>query len=97
MLAVQTKGYGETMGTAFTILAPIQALEIVRSALNVRLQQFAESSAIVISEVREDTDPNTYAIKLKIQVDGLISKGVPAKNISVTGELLHLFWRKPPR
>ena len=49
------------------------------------VEAIAESSAIVISEVRDETDPNTYAEKLKIQVDGLISNGVPAKNISITG------------
>ena len=49
------------------------------------VEAIAESSAIVISEVRENTDPNTYAEKIKTQVSGLISKGVPAKNISVTG------------
>ncbi len=49
------------------------------------VEAIAESSAIVISEVREDTDPNTYAEKIKNQVNGLISKGIPAKNISITG------------
>ena len=49
------------------------------------VEAIAESSAIVISEVRDETDPNTYAEKLKTQVDGLISNGVPAKNISSTG------------
>lgn len=39
----------------------------------------------VISEVRGDTDPNSYAEKIKQQVSTLLSKGVPAKNISVTG------------
>ena len=39
----------------------------------------------VISEVRGDTDPNNYAEKIKKQVNTLLSKGVPAKNISVTG------------
>jgi hypothetical protein len=47
MLAVQNKGYGETTGTNFVILAPIQALEIVRSALNVRLQAFDSSERII--------------------------------------------------
>ena len=42
----------------------------------------SSSSATVISEVRGDTDPNSYAQKLKSQVDMLISKGVPAKNIT---------------
>jgi hypothetical protein len=45
----------------------------------------AESSATVISEVRGDTDPNAYAEKLKGQVNTLISKGVPAKNITISG------------
>lgn len=39
----------------------------------------------VISEIRGDTDPNSYAEKIKMQVNTLLSKGVPAKNISVTG------------
>lgn len=39
----------------------------------------------VISEVRGDTDPNNYAEKIKKQVDALISNGVPAKNITVSG------------
>ena len=39
----------------------------------------------VISEVRGNTDPNSYAEKIKKQVNMLLSKGVPAKNISVTG------------
>ena len=49
------------------------------------VKAIAASSATVISEVRGDTDPNTYAGKLKNQVDSLISKGVPAKNITVSG------------
>lgn len=39
----------------------------------------------VISEIRGDTDPNSYAEKIKKQVNTLISKGVPAKNITVSG------------
>ena len=49
------------------------------------VEAIAESSATVISEVRGDTDPNTYAEKIKSQVNILISKGVPAKNITVSG------------
>ena len=45
----------------------------------------AGGSATVISEVRDDTDPNEYAKKLKGQVSSLISKGVPASNITVSG------------
>ena len=45
----------------------------------------AEADAIVITEVRGDTDPNTYAKKIKQQVEHLLSKGVPASHISVTG------------
>ena len=45
----------------------------------------AVGSATVISEVRGDTDPNTYAEKLKSQVNELITKGVPAKNITISG------------
>ena len=39
----------------------------------------------VISEIRGDTDPNSYAEKIKKQVNTLISKGIPAKNITVSG------------
>lgn len=45
----------------------------------------ASSAATVISEVRGKTNPNKYAAKLKSQVEILISKGVPAKNITITG------------
>jgi hypothetical protein len=49
------------------------------------VEAVAESSATVIAEVRGDTDPNAYAEKLKGQVNGLISKGVPASNITISG------------
>lgn len=49
------------------------------------VEAIADSSATVISEVRGDTDPNTYSIKLKDQVDKLISKGVPPENITISG------------
>jgi hypothetical protein len=49
------------------------------------VEAIAESSATVISEVRGETEPNTYAEKLKGQVNSLIDKGVPAKNITVSG------------
>lgn len=39
----------------------------------------------VITEVRGDTDPKSYAEKIKKQVSTLISKGVPAKNITISG------------
>lgn len=39
----------------------------------------------VISEIRGNTDPNSYAEKIKKQVNTLISKGVPAKNITISG------------
>jgi len=45
----------------------------------------AESSATVIAEVRGNTDPNTYAEKVKTQVNQLISKGVSASNITISG------------
>lgn len=49
------------------------------------VKAIAESDAIVISEVRGNTDPNDYAEKLGGQVKRLISKGVPAKNITISG------------
>jgi hypothetical protein len=49
------------------------------------VEAIAESSATVISEVRDNTDPNTYAEKLKAQVNKLISKGVHPENITISG------------
>jgi hypothetical protein len=49
------------------------------------VESIAESSATVISEVRGDTDPNSYSVKLKEQVEKLISKGVPPENITISG------------
>lgn len=49
------------------------------------VKAIAESSATVISEVRGDTDPNTYSIKLKEQVEKLLAKGVPPENITISG------------
>ena len=39
----------------------------------------------IITELRGDTDPNSYAEKIKKQVNTLISKGVPAENITISG------------
>lgn len=49
------------------------------------INAISTGSTTVISEVRRDTDPNTYAKKINQQVNTLISKGVPAKNITVSG------------
>ena len=49
------------------------------------VEAIAEGADNVISEVRDETDPNNYADKIKAQVNLLISKGVPAKNITVSG------------
>lgn len=49
------------------------------------VEAVAESDATIITEVRGDTDPNQYAEKIKSQVQLLMSKGVPAKNIYVSG------------
>ena len=44
-----------------------------------------QSAAKVVSEVRDDTNPKDYAEKLKKQVNDLLAKGVPAKNITISG------------
>lgn len=49
------------------------------------IEAAGSGSAHVISEVRGDTDPNTYAAGLKKQIDHLLAKAVPAKNITVSG------------
>jgi len=49
------------------------------------VEAIAESDAIVIAEVRDDTDPMLYAVKLKADVKSLLDKGVPAKNITISG------------
>lgn len=45
----------------------------------------AGGKKIVITEVRENTDPNDYAGKIKGQVDKLLQAGVPKQNITITG------------
>jgi len=45
----------------------------------------ASGSAQVISEVRGYTEPNDYAIKIKKQINNLITKGVSPGNITVSG------------
>jgi len=49
------------------------------------VQAIATGSAKVISEVRGYTEPNQYAKKIKQKINTLITKGVPAKNITVSG------------
>ena len=49
------------------------------------VEAIAESSATVISEVRGDTAPNAYSLKLKEQVEKLLTKGVPPENITISG------------
>ncbi|MCW9005676.1 MAG: alpha/beta hydrolase [Gammaproteobacteria bacterium] len=49
------------------------------------IEAIAESSATIISEVRDNPDPNTYAQRLKAQVNQLISKGVPPESITISG------------
>ena len=49
------------------------------------VESIAESSATVISEVRGDTDPNAYSVKLKEQVENLLTKGIPPENITISG------------
>lgn len=49
------------------------------------VEAISDGTDNVISEVRGDTNPNSYAEKIKKQVNLLISKGVAAKNITVSG------------
>lgn len=49
------------------------------------VEAIAEADAVVISEVRGDTDPNAYAAKLATQVNDLLAAGVPASHITVSG------------
>ena len=49
------------------------------------VESIAEGSATVISEVRGDTDPNAYSVKLKGHVEQLLTKGVPPENITISG------------
>lgn len=49
------------------------------------VEAIAESSVTVISEVRDDTDPMAYSLKIKSQVDRLVSSGVPPENITISG------------
>lgn len=49
------------------------------------VEAIAGGKIIVISEVRDDTDPNEYADKLKTQVEKLLQAGVPKRNITISG------------
>ena len=49
------------------------------------VESIAESTATIISEVRGYTDPDAYSIKLKGQVEKLLARGVPPKNITISG------------
>lgn len=49
------------------------------------IDAISQGSAKVISEVRGDTNPLEYAEKLKTQVTDLINKGIPAKDITISG------------
>lgn len=69
----------------FYLHGSIEELEGATEKYRAALSAIASGSVTVISEVRGDTDPNTYAGKLKIQVNDLISQGVPAKNITISG------------
>ena len=49
------------------------------------VEAISDSNATVISKVRGETDPNTYAEEIKRDVQMLISKGVSASNITISG------------
>jgi len=49
------------------------------------VEAIAGGKNIVISEVRDETDPNEYAQQLKRQVAKLLNDGVPKKNITISG------------
>ena len=69
----------------FYLHGSVEEAEGATDKYDAAVQVIAESSATVISKVRDETDPNTYALKLKDQVDRLMSSGVPPKNITVSG------------
>ena len=69
----------------FYLHGSVEEEEGVTDKYETAVEAIAESSATVISEVRGDTDPNTYSMKLKEQVKKLLSKGVPAENITISG------------
>jgi hypothetical protein len=49
------------------------------------IDEISSGPAHVISEVRGNTEPNSYALELKKQIDHLLAKGVPAKHITING------------
>jgi hypothetical protein len=49
------------------------------------IEAIGDSDATVISEVRGATDPIAYAEQLKSDIEILLSKGVPANNITISG------------
>jgi hypothetical protein len=69
----------------FYLHGSVEESEGVTSKYETAVEAISESSATVIAEVRGDTEPNTYAEKIMTQVNQLISKGVPANNITISG------------
>lgn len=69
----------------FYLHGSVEESEGATNKYETAVEAIAESSATVIAEVRGDTEPNAYAGKIKTQVEQLISKGVPAKNITISG------------
>lgn len=49
------------------------------------VEAISDSDAIIISEVRGPTDPGTYSDSITKQIDTLLTSGVPAENITISG------------
>ena len=69
----------------FYLHGSVEESEGGSSKYEAAVDAIAESSATVISEVRGETDPLAYSLKLKQQVDVLIAAGVAAENITISG------------
>ena len=63
----------------------VEESEGANEKYSMAVNAIAAGSATVVSGGRGDTDPLIYAEKLKNQVGMLVAKGVPARNITISG------------
>lgn len=96
-MAISTSGYSDDVVTKvptdpdtsakyiFYLHGSVEENEGATDKYETTVEAIADSDAIVISEIRGETDPIAYATKLKSDVSFLLSKGVPASNITISG------------
>lgn len=80
-----TTGNGNSEKYIFYFHGSAEEVEGTTEKYEMAVDAVRQSSAKVISEIRAETDPSTYAKKVKKQVSNLLDSGVKPKNITITG------------